>query len=346
MLSELRVRDLGVIEDLTLHLGPGMTALTGETGAGKTLVVEALQLVLGGRAAPGLVRAGAAEAVVEARFVLPGIEGEADPAGRRGSRWCWPAPCPPRGARAPGSTAGWCRSRPWWRRAASSSTSTASTSTSRCWPRPPSGAPSTFSPARTSRPVGPHGSCSTGSNERLAALGGDDHQRAREADVLRHQCAEIAAAASRRPRRGSGAGRRGGAAGRPLRASGRGGRRRWPSWTVAPPRRPSSTCWARRRVPWPAARRSASGRPGCAPPRPSWATWPATCGAWSRPGRTTRAGWPTSRPAGGSWPTCVASTGPPWPRCRPSARRRPTAWPSSRGRRSQPRPSRPRGSAP
>ncbi len=84
MLSELRVRDLGVIDDLTLRLGPGMTALTGETGAGKTLVVEALQLVLGGRAAPGLVRAGAAEAVVEARFVLPGIEGEADPAAEEG----------------------------------------------------------------------------------------------------------------------------------------------------------------------------------------------------------------------------------------------------------------------
>ena len=41
------MRDLGVIEDLTLLFGPGMTALTGETGAGKTLVVEALQLVLG-----------------------------------------------------------------------------------------------------------------------------------------------------------------------------------------------------------------------------------------------------------------------------------------------------------
>ncbi|HWD56205.1 MAG TPA: DNA repair protein RecN [Acidimicrobiales bacterium] len=70
MLTDLRVRDLGVIEDLTLTFGPGMTALTGETGAGKTLVVEALQLVLGGRANPGMVRAGAAEALVEARFVV------------------------------------------------------------------------------------------------------------------------------------------------------------------------------------------------------------------------------------------------------------------------------------
>ena len=65
-----------MIEDLTLEFGPGMTALTGETGAGKTLVVEALQLVLGGRADPGMVRAGASEALVEARFVV--AEGDAE----------------------------------------------------------------------------------------------------------------------------------------------------------------------------------------------------------------------------------------------------------------------------
>jgi DNA repair protein RecN (Recombination protein N) len=75
VLSDLRFRDLGVIEDLELTLGPGMTALTGETGAGKTLVVEALQLVLGGRTTPGLVRAGASEAVVEARFELGPVSG-------------------------------------------------------------------------------------------------------------------------------------------------------------------------------------------------------------------------------------------------------------------------------
>ncbi len=80
MLTDLRVRDLGVIEDLTLSFGPGMTALTGETGAGKTLVVEALQLVLGGRANPGMVRAGASEALVEARFVVPGGSGPDDDA--------------------------------------------------------------------------------------------------------------------------------------------------------------------------------------------------------------------------------------------------------------------------
>jgi len=74
VLRELHVRDLGVIDDLSLVLGPGMTALTGETGAGKTLLVHALQLVMGGRAVPGLVRAGAEEAFVEARFETSSAE--------------------------------------------------------------------------------------------------------------------------------------------------------------------------------------------------------------------------------------------------------------------------------
>ena len=68
MLVELTVRDLGVIDDLTLILGPGMTALTGETGAGKTLVVEAIDLLVGGRPDPVMVRPGASEAWVEGRF--------------------------------------------------------------------------------------------------------------------------------------------------------------------------------------------------------------------------------------------------------------------------------------
>ncbi len=68
-LVELRVRDLGVIDEVTVEFGPGTTALTGETGAGKTLLVGALSLLLGGRADPGSVRAGADEAYVEGRFL-------------------------------------------------------------------------------------------------------------------------------------------------------------------------------------------------------------------------------------------------------------------------------------
>ena len=70
MLAELVVSDLGVIEHVALLLGDGMTAVTGETGAGKTLVVEAIALLLGGRADPVLVRAGASEARVDGRFVV------------------------------------------------------------------------------------------------------------------------------------------------------------------------------------------------------------------------------------------------------------------------------------
>jgi DNA repair protein RecN (Recombination protein N) len=75
VLEELAVRDLGVIDQLRLVLRPGMTALTGETGAGKTLLVDAIELLVGGRADPSLVRAGAEEALVEGRFALDGIEG-------------------------------------------------------------------------------------------------------------------------------------------------------------------------------------------------------------------------------------------------------------------------------
>lgn len=70
-LLELRVRNLGVIDDVTIELEPGMTALTGETGAGKTLLVEALGLLLGGRSDSSVVRAGTEEAVVEGRFLVP-----------------------------------------------------------------------------------------------------------------------------------------------------------------------------------------------------------------------------------------------------------------------------------
>jgi DNA repair protein RecN (Recombination protein N) len=70
VLIELAVRDLGVIDDVRLVFQPGMTALTGETGAGKTLLVDAIELLVGGKADPELVRPGADEAIVEGRFVV------------------------------------------------------------------------------------------------------------------------------------------------------------------------------------------------------------------------------------------------------------------------------------
>ena len=74
MLVELAVTDLGVIDRSRLVLGPGLTALTGETGAGKTMLVEAISLLLGARADSTLVRSGAPEAVVEGRFAHDGEE--------------------------------------------------------------------------------------------------------------------------------------------------------------------------------------------------------------------------------------------------------------------------------
>ena len=62
MLVELHVVDLGIVADLNLVLGPGLTAITGETGAGKTLIVEAVELLVGGRADASLVRGEFADA--------------------------------------------------------------------------------------------------------------------------------------------------------------------------------------------------------------------------------------------------------------------------------------------
>jgi DNA repair protein RecN (Recombination protein N) len=183
VLTELRVRDLGVIEDLTLPFGPGMTVLTGETGAGKTLVVDALQLVLGGRASAGLVRAGAAEALVEARFVVG--EGDAErevvvaravPADGRSRAYVDGRMAP---VAALGETAadlvevhGQHEHRALVTPAAQRAVLDAFAGTD-------------LSRVRALRDQ------VRALDEALAALGGDAQQRAREADVLRYQVAEI-----------------------------------------------------------------------------------------------------------------------------------------------------------
>ncbi len=192
MLTDLRVRDLGVIEDLTLTFGPGMTVLTGETGAGKTLVVEALQLVLGGRANPGMVRAGAAEALVEARFVVggdaDGDDGGAErevilarsvPAVGRSKAWV-DGRMAPIGALAEAAAElveihGQHEHRALVTAAAQRNVLDAFAGTDLRAVRA----------LRAER---------QGLDEAVAALGGDGPQRAREADVLRYQVSEIEAA--------------------------------------------------------------------------------------------------------------------------------------------------------
>jgi DNA repair protein RecN (Recombination protein N) len=75
LLQTLRIRNLVIIEDLTIDFGPGLNLLTGETGAGKSILVDALGLVSGFRADRSLVRAGEAKATVEALFA---VDGDAD----------------------------------------------------------------------------------------------------------------------------------------------------------------------------------------------------------------------------------------------------------------------------
>jgi DNA repair protein RecN (Recombination protein N) len=86
MLVELRIRDYAVVEDLTLELSDGLNALTGETGAGKSIIVGALSLLLGERASSGVVRKGADRATVEAVFDIsdrPEIEAQLEESGFR-----------------------------------------------------------------------------------------------------------------------------------------------------------------------------------------------------------------------------------------------------------------------
>jgi DNA repair protein RecN (Recombination protein N) len=74
MITELRISDLGVINDATISLHPGLTVVTGETGAGKTMIVTGLGLLLGGRADPRSVRRGSGRARVEGRFKIEKAE--------------------------------------------------------------------------------------------------------------------------------------------------------------------------------------------------------------------------------------------------------------------------------
>ena len=76
MLTELHIRNLGVIDSVTLQFAKGFTAFTGETGAGKTMIIEAINLLVGGRAEAAMVRHGAEEARVDGRFIDPTTDDE------------------------------------------------------------------------------------------------------------------------------------------------------------------------------------------------------------------------------------------------------------------------------
>jgi DNA repair protein RecN (Recombination protein N) len=183
MLVELVVTDLGVIEHLSLVLGPGMTAVTGETGAGKTLIVEAIELLMGGRADPAMVRPGAAEAVVEGRFVV----GDDELILRR--------VVPTEG-----------RSRAYVDNRLASASGLAETGAALVDLHGQHDHQSLLAPAVQRRALDRFGGIDleprrlarkqlASIDERLQALGGDERERAREIDLLRYQVRELDAAA-------------------------------------------------------------------------------------------------------------------------------------------------------
>ena len=195
MLTELRVRDLGVIEDLTLTFGAGMTVLTGETGAGKTLVVEALQLVLGGRANPSMVRAGATEALVEARFVVAAGTPGVDEGTGEESEVVIARSVPAEG-----------RSRAWVDGRMAPVAALAEVAAGLVEIHGQHEHRSLVAPAAQRDVLDTYAGTDLGEVARirarlrevdaaLHAVGGDAQQRAREADILRYQVEEIAAAA-------------------------------------------------------------------------------------------------------------------------------------------------------
>src|SRR5258705_7856780 len=68
MLRELRIRNFAVVENVTVPFAPGLNVLTGETGAGKSILVDAILLIIGARAQPDLIRSGEESGAVEALF--------------------------------------------------------------------------------------------------------------------------------------------------------------------------------------------------------------------------------------------------------------------------------------
>lgn len=185
MLVELRVRDLGVIEE-TITFGAGMTALTGETGTGKTLVVEALELLVGARADPALVRSGAPEALVEGRF-FSGESGE-------GTETVLARVLPASG-----------RSRSWVDGRMSTAQGLADAGSRLVDLHGQHAHQSLLDPSSQRSALDAYGGIDTGPlvearallrsiAEQIAAFGGDEKERAREVDLLRHQTGEISAA--------------------------------------------------------------------------------------------------------------------------------------------------------
>ena len=86
MLIEMRLENYAVIDNLVVEFGPGLNLLTGETGAGKSILVDALALLLGDKASTDVIRTGAKRAVVSAVFEMEGTAEKALPKGSGSER--------------------------------------------------------------------------------------------------------------------------------------------------------------------------------------------------------------------------------------------------------------------
>ena len=225
VLEEMRIRGLGVIEDAVLELAPGLTVVSGETGAGKTMVVTGLGLLFGGRADPGAVRPGCRDRL--GRGPAAGRPGRAGRRRRRGGRRrarrrrprrrC--APCPPPGGPGPTSAAAACPPASWPSSPTPAWPCTARATSPGCCSRPTSATPSTATPvprsaSRWPPTARPSTSCEPSVTE-LDELTRRARERAQEADLLRFGLDEIEAA-DPQPGETTGAAGRGGAA-RPRR---------------------------------------------------------------------------------------------------------------------------------
>ncbi len=348
MLLELAVRDLGVIPELRLVLGPGMTAVTGETGAGKTMVVDAIELLVGGRADPMLVRTGASEAWVEGRFLRPF---DPDRDGEPGEVVL---------SRAIPRTG---RSRAYIDGRLATVGELAALGAVLVDLHGQHAHQSLLHPAAQRESLDRFGGVDLdplrGARydvahvvDELTALGGDERARARELDLVRYQVDEIDAAALEGPDEDDAARGRGGPAGRRRRPPGRGRRgARPPCPATATGRRtarpPPRTLSARRWPQWRAGPRSATPRPACGRWRPSSPTSPPSCGPRASPSTRTPPASTRCASAASCCTTCAASTGTRWPTSWPRASACGPGWPSWRtttaGRPSStPRSSRPR----
>ena len=183
MLTDLVVRNMVLIDEIALEFEGGMTVLTGETGAGKTLLAQAVGLLAGGRANPGLVRPGAAEAEVEGRFV----DGDgAELVVRR---------VVPTGGRARAYLDGHLAPASALQEAVGARVDICGQHNHQALRRPARRreALDRFAGADTAPLAEARRRCAELS-ERLAAFGGDERARARELDILEHQIATLDAA--------------------------------------------------------------------------------------------------------------------------------------------------------